>query len=322
MMNKKIGSITLLAVVTASSIWAGDFSGLYTFTSGDVLLCFRKNGGANDLVVDAGSVTNYINLAANQRYILTNYTGVQLGFVGTNAVSWSVFTYLNDNTIFMSEARSALNTQTFPWAAQSSSAQGLFVNNVFTIPYGAFDNRNYKPQNTARASVEPDSSESSLSSYPDGTSYHSSIDPGSAGDFTFGGTFVGNPENTTAANFTTADAVVRSDFYQIPPSDSGGAVKFLGYFEFSTNGVMTYVAYPTSGTLTAPIIISITRNGTTNTITFTTGAIGTYTLLGTNTLTAPVSTWPPVSSVPGNDAQQSLTDVNTNATGFYIISAQ
>ncbi len=46
------------------------------------------------------------------------------------------------------------------------------------------------------------------------------------------------------SNFTTAGAVVRSDFYQIPPSDSGGAVKYLGYFELSTNGVMTYVAYP------------------------------------------------------------------------------
>ena len=322
MMNKKIGFLTLLTAVTASSIWAGDFSGLYTFTSGDVLLCFRKNGGANDLVVDAGSVTNYINLAANQRYVITNYTGAQLGFVGTNSVSWSAFTYLDDNTIFMSEARSSLNSQALPWAAQSSSAQSLFVNNVYTIPPGAYDNLNFKPQNTIRAVVEPDSSESSLSSYPDGTSYHSSIDPGSPGDFTFGGTFVGNPENTTPSNFTTGGAVVRSDFYQIPPSDSGRAVKYLGYFELSTNGVMTYVAYPISGTITAPVIISITRSGTTNTITFTTGATGTYTLLGTNTLTAPVSTWPPISSVPGNSAQQSLTDVNTNETGFYSVRAQ
>jgi hypothetical protein len=322
MINKKIGLVILLAMVAASSIWAGDFSGLYTFTSGDIMLCFRKNGGANDLVVDVGSVTNYINLAPNQRYTITNYTGAQLGYVGTNAVSWSAFTYLDDNTIFMSEARSSLNSQTTPWASQSSAAQGLFVNNVYTIPPGAYDNRNYKPQNTIKAVVEPDSSESSLASYPDGTSYHSTIDPGNAGDFTFGGTFTGNPENTTPANFTTAGAVVRSDFYQIPPSDSGNPVKYLGYFEFSTNGVMTYVAYPTSGTITAPTIVSITRSGTTNTITFTTGATGTYTLLGTNNLTAPQSTWPPISSVPGNNAQQSLTDVNTNGTGFYIIRAQ
>ncbi len=74
----------------------------------------------------------------------------QLGFVGTNAVSWSAFTYLDNNTIFMSEARSSLNTQTFPWAAQSSSAQSQFVNNVYTIPPGAYDNRNFKPQNTIR----------------------------------------------------------------------------------------------------------------------------------------------------------------------------
>jgi hypothetical protein len=35
-----------------------------------------------------------------------------------------------------------------------------------------------------------------------------------------------------------------------------------------------------------------------------------------------VSTWPPISSVPGNNAQQSLTDVNTNETGFYSVRAQ
>jgi hypothetical protein len=322
MTNKKIGLATLIVVIAASATWAGDFSGQYSFTSGDVMLCFRKNGGANDLVVDVGSVTNYINLAANQRYVITNYTGVQLGYVGTNAASWSAFTYLDDNTIFMSKARSSLNTQTSPWVAQTAAAQGLLYNNISTIPPGAYDNRNYKPQNTIRAVVEVDSSEANLSSYPDGQSYHSTIDPGSAGDFTFGGTFAGNPEITTAANFTTAGAVVRSDFYQIPPSDSGGAVQFLGYFEFSTNGVMTYVAYPSSGTITAPTIISITRTGTTNTITFTTGPTGTYTLLGTNILTAPKATWPPISSVAGNNAQQSLTDVNTNGTGFYMISAQ
>ena len=102
----------------------------------------------------------------------------------------------------------------------------------------------------------------------------------------------------------------------------GTRSSILVYFEFSTNGVMTYIAYPTSGTITAPTIVSITRSGTTNTITFITGATGIYTLLGTNNLTAPQSTWPPISSVPGNDSQQSLTDVNTNGTGFYIIRAQ
>ena len=63
---------------------------------------------------------------------------------------------------------------------------------------------------------------------------------------------------------------------------------WLGYFELNTNGAMTYVAYPT----TTPVIASINRSGTTSTITYKTGVYGTYTLLGTNNISAPVSTWP------------------------------
>jgi hypothetical protein len=51
------------------------------------------------------------------------YTGTQLADVGTNGVSWSAFTWLSDNTLFVTEARTSLNQQTAPWLAQSSSAQ-------------------------------------------------------------------------------------------------------------------------------------------------------------------------------------------------------
>ena len=76
--------------------------------------------------------------------------------------------------------------------------------------------------------------------------------------------------------------MVRSDFYQLTPTSGYALGTWLGYFELSTNGAMTYVAYPS----TTPVITSITRSGTTTTINYTTGLYGTYTLRGTNSLTS------------------------------------
>ena len=54
----------------------------------------------------------------------------------------------------------------------------------------------------------------------------------------------------------------------------------LGYFELSTNGAMTYVAYPTG----IPVINSFSRVGHHHHHRLPTGTYGTYTLLGTNNL--------------------------------------
>jgi hypothetical protein len=78
----------------------------------------------------------------------------------------------------------------------------------------------------------------------------------------FNGAFTGNPEVTTLATFTTSGAVVRSDFYQLPPNDTGaGPVKYLGLFEFNTNGAMTYVAYATPPLISTLAATSITSVG-------------------------------------------------------------
>jgi hypothetical protein len=324
MFNKRSGLIALLVCFAAGELRAGTIA---NYTVGDVLICFRKNGGANNLVVDAGPVSTFTNATPNQRISITQYTGSQLALVGTNAVSWSAFTWFDDSvspasaqwTLFVSKARTFLNTQTSPWAAKSALAQQLPAGDMSTVAVGANDNLNFNGLNTSTAVIEQDSSAGNPN-YPNGQSYHTAIDPYGTGDFDFGGDFDGDPEITTPANFTASGMVVRSDFYQIPPTGSG-VVKFLGYFEFNTNGVMTYVAYP-SVAVVAPTIISIVRTGTTNTITFTTGPTGTYTLCGTNNLVVPRTNWPAVSAISGNSGQRSLTDVDNNGSKFYIITAQ
>jgi len=329
MLNKKLGLIAILASVAASNILAD----ITSYAVGDVLLCFRKSGGANDLVVDAGPISTFTNATLNQRIPITQYTGGQLAaaLIGTNGISWSAFAYFDDTvnpnwTIYMTRARSALtlDTQSSPWPADSAGGQQYLITTALsTIPPGANHNFSvvlYNTNSTSAAVIEPNYSTGATSgNYPDGQSYDTALDPLGLSDNNFGA-FSGNPENTVANNFTTtAGNVARSDFYWIPPTGSG-AVKYLGYFELSNNATMTYVAYPTA----VPVIKGISRSGNTATITYKTGIYGTYTLLGTNKLSGSLSTWPAVGGAlsTGDNLTHTVTDTDSVSNKFYIIQGQ
>lgn len=321
MLNKKIGLIALLASLVAGDVLAGT---LTSYSIGDVLICFRKSGGGgNDLVVDAGPISTFTNATANQRIAVSAFSGAQLAVVGTNNASWSAFTWYDDTvspnwTLFVSRARTLLDKQTSPWQAKSGAVQQNSGLAMQAIPPGAKDNSLFNGLNTATAVIEPDAS-SGNQNYLTGQSYHTALDPNNTGDNNFGA-FSGNPENTTLANFTTSGQVVRSDFYQIPPTGSG-PVQLLGYFELATNGVMTYVAYPSA----VPVIKSISVAGTTVTINYTTGLYGTYTLRGTNTLSSGVAiiNWPSFGTLTSGDtATHSISFTDTNPNEFYTITAQ
>ncbi|MGA2787805.1 MAG: hypothetical protein ABSF60_09790 [Verrucomicrobiota bacterium] len=316
MLNKKVGFIALLTSVAASGVWAGTIT---NYAVGDVLVCFRKGG--NDMVVDAGQISTLTNfVAANYRIPISQYTGTQLAQVGTNGVSWSAFTWLSDNTLFVTRPRDSVNNQTAPWPAARSSVQSGTALLMATIPPGALDQLNFNiyPVSTSTAVVEQDNS-SGNANYPDGLSYSGALNGAYGGQFN--GTFAGNPENTTVNNFTTSGAVVRSDFYQITPSVTPAQGKWLGYFELSTNGAMTYVAYPS----TPATLISVTRSGALNTITYSTGLYGTYTLRGTNSLTSgtDMANWPALGTLTSGDtANHTTTDSTTDDVRFYVITAQ
>ena len=317
MLNKKVGLIALLTSVAASGVWAGAIT---NYAVGDVLVCFRQ---AKDMVVDAGPISTFTNAThAYQVIPITQYTGTQLASVGTNSISWSAFTWLSDNTLFVTKARSAtsLNSQTTPWAAQGSPAQGGTVAQMDKIPPGALDELNALvfANSTPTAVVEEDNTFGNAN-YTDGVSYSTAVNGAYGGNFD--GTFVGNPENTTANNFTTKGAVARSDFYQMTPTLGHALGTWLGYFEFSTNGAMTFVAYPR----TTPVIASITRSGASTTIQYTAGFYGTYTLRGTNSLTSgtAMTNWPAITTLTsGDNATHTTTDTTIDNVRFYTITAQ
>jgi hypothetical protein len=327
MIKKKIGLIAILASFAGSALWAGDFSSPNSYAIGDVLIGFR-NGGANDLVVDAGPISTLTSASPNQRISITQYSVSQLNsaFGNANAVSWSAFTWFDDSvsppsaqwTLFVTKPRTSLNKQTSPWVDANADSQQNPALRMQTIPVGANVNLAFNGLNSPTAVIDQNSSADNPN-YPQGQSYNDALF-GSAGG-NFNNTFQGNPENTTPADFTTSGMVVCSDFYQMTPTSGFGTGILLGYFEFATDGTMTYVAYPSA----VPVIKSINRASNTTTISYTTGLYGTYTLRGTNTLSSGMAAtnWPAITTLTSGDtATHTYPDTDASPNKFYIITAQ
>ena len=320
--------LSLRKVVLCSALLfvaGGVRANTFTYTNGNVLLCFRKApSGTTDLIVNAGPISYFTNLAPNAKVNINAYTGTQLGQVGTNNLAWSAWAYFDNtasptnlcNTIFITNPRYDLNTQTTPYYCSTYNGQGTTISKLISISVGAVNNANYSTYNSSTAVLESESYNLNNAA----VSYY--IGLGNTLDFHQ--TFQMAPDQYTPANFTTGGVPVRSDLYCLTPTTGEPDAQFLGYFELSTNGMMTYTAYP-SATVDTPVILSFTRIGNkTNTVTFTTGSTGTYTLRGTNStgLLTPRINWPAISSVSGNGSSQSLSDVTTDSNKFYVITGQ
>jgi hypothetical protein len=250
--------------------------------------------------------------------------GTQLSQVGTNKVGWSAFTYFDDsippavtNTIFITNPRSSLNVQTSAHNCGTSSQNNNTIGQMAEIPAGAANNVSFSPLSTSSAVLE-------LDTYNFGAnaeSYYNAVGP----TLDFNETFTYAFEQYTPANFTLSGNPQRSDFYWMYPAPlhATDPAIFLGYFEFETNGVMTYTAYP-SATVVAPVIFSFSRSGTANSITFSTGPTGTYTLRGTNSagLTSARINWPGLASTNGTGSNVTIQDINSSSNLFYTITAQ
>ncbi len=337
--------ILMLTICVGPGVARAQFaynSGLSQY--GDLLVCFRPASGSYDLVVDAGPVTAFTSLATGQKITVNPayYNGSQLAYIGTNNIRWSAIACQRlpgahgTNNIWVTRPRASLNNQTAPWPCKNAGVQGTAASQIDSIGNDAADVTlggdpfGSSPGSGDHYVIEPEGGSSSAGSYFDSYSYLMT----SAGNL--GGTFWGdaggvNMEQSTPANFTTAGQPVRADFYQLlstnaianPTNNQAGT--YLGYFELATNGVLTYTAGPSPVTLTAPRIVSIVRNGTASTVSFTTVSGGTYTLRGTNRLSSGTSptNWPAIgSSIPGNGLTNSLPDATSDNSRFYIITAQ
>ena len=205
--------------------------------------------------------TAFTNLAVGQKIdITTYYSPSQLKYTGTNNLYWSAMASARPpGNIWVTRPRTSLNTQSTPWPCKNSSQQGSAASQIDSIGDDASqiavggDPNGTSPANGNSFVVEPEGSSigGSFNSY--------SVQIGANGNlagYFWGDSSSKSLEQSTPANFTTAGQPVRADFYQLLSASNGLPANYLGYFELSTNGVLTYTAGPSPTTLTAPRIVS------------------------------------------------------------------
>jgi hypothetical protein len=293
----------------------------FTYTNGDLVAGFRIIGGASDLVVDLGQVANFENLTPRSVITLTNLTATQLAAAlpTVDGISWSVAAALRGNpnyayplqTIWVTSPRPSIYTRGRLWLNQSSGTLGGAASQIDAIGYDASVYGNGQPagpENTPAGILIPPASQYAYS-YLMGS--HENYD----------GTFQGIVENTTPADFDSAGLPSRSVLYRLEPDaypHAAGAL--IGFFDFNTNGVLTFTAGPPPEPTT---ISQVSNRQTVNTISFPTVNLVGYRLRYTDSagLAAPISNWTIGSTLVGNGSTLSLQDTNSTAIRFYAVEA-
>jgi len=345
-LHRLISTIAFLAAVVLPELAFGAAQFQYT-QLGDMILPYRKPGvGSYELVVNVGNVTNFEQMALGSSLLITNnsYTRLTNSFPvssgGLNNLSWSVSSSFPGafgtwagyqvTTVWYTVPRTNNSVQSAPPSRGTSSAQGGYRQNMLGVGNGAVttsSNLSSNENNTPVLIREP---------VWDGVSqvrndYSYFVDNTGTGP---NGSF-GLPtavEKTTPASFTST---VRSDLYRSRPTgfsdpdtgSSSGPAYFVGYFELSSSGALTF----TRASATAPTppppptITSITRTGNVSTVSFTTTNGANYSLYYNTAagLNQPINTWSVSgSSVTGDGLVDQLSDTTTDANRIYRVGAQ
>ena len=303
----------------------------FTNRNEELILNFRKTGatggtvGAYDLEIDVGPATNYYAASPGSSFMITQFTTAQISalFDSLDDMTWSVSgcvplggsadPSLTPNTLWVTRARPTPAVRSTAWTVMSDDAQQLTAGKIRSVFSSA---RTYGKQHPA-ALVNT----LTAIGIPDGSGFEYSAYVGSAGDY--GSTFEGNIELTTPSDFTQNSTPARADLYQLLPSYSATAAKYLGYFELRTDGTMAFVAAPSSSLPPAPTL-SISRANSLSTVSFGTTNGATYTLHYTNSdgLTTPASAWPVAGApVTGDGNVKSIGDPTSDLERYYRVEA-
>ncbi len=319
---------------------------------GDMMAGFRKEGGnqgTNELVVYVGNITNYLAMSPGSSITVANvnaarltdsfgdgYTNIQWSVFGANyedpntwvtpvgtfppSTLWYTIPRGNASVQSTAPPRAALNVETEVATSISSVDSG--ANSV-----GAALGTTNADNNTilVREPVQDAYSQWLLTTFiEDNPSDSITADFGHQA-FTY------TIENTNNPPF---NSTVRSDLYEVPPKSTSvhtytdpfnGTTNlsyWVGYFDFATNGTMTF----TRASTTAPApSLKITLSGITNIISFGASNGVTYNLIYTNLagITAPRSNWFPLgSSIIGAGNNTNFTDTNSGGAGrVYSVTA-
>jgi hypothetical protein len=301
---KKMFHLTIAGLAWLAAL-ATTPAGAWTYQNGDVLLIFRPGAsGSNDVEFDIGSVSQFLN---HPNGYTTTVTGWDPNLVVSNLSQVS-----NANVIL------AAATSASAWISSSSNVTSVsdvtastFLGNLYDIinAIGSF------PANDSEIAAE--SNAYVIAEFGDTSAGHSSL---ASYAYIVSGGGVNDAYIAQLGGNVPFDvqgvASSTLGFWQIQPTNASPkpAATYVGTFVINVNGTLTFTAGPVG-----PTIEGITRSGNVSTVSFTTLSIGNYSLVHTNALGAPVSTWPVVSGpVAGNGATKSLSHTDSiDKAGFY-----
>lgn len=310
----------------------------------DLGLGFRKVGAAqepNEVVVNIGQATNYVNLTAGTVITVTNLTAAQLSpdsFTSLNDLSISAFGDVNNNvypgyprnTVWVSMPRTDVNAQSTPPDRLDQDYMNPMVSSINSILNGAVaisGRISSNQDNTISFLREPATTFNTSQGQNLGAWIGGAADP-TVG--TFQDNWPVNAENPTAHSFTS---LIRSDLYEVRPTgftdphtgQSTGAAYYVGYFQFNPGGSLTFTrASATTPPPPAPRL-SIARNGNVNTISFSSANSAVYKLYFTSDsgLSTPTTSWSSLpATITGDGTVKSFTDTTANPNRFYRVTAQ
>ena len=216
----------------------------YDSSKFELFLGFRQPTGSYEMVVNVGSVSNYLSLTPGQSITITNYSSTFLSkaFSDISKLDWSVLgTVVSEgnaahpaNTCWITRPRRNVNTQTVPWPRPSDDSLGTVGAQINAIAVNAV--RYTDLPNTDPAMVTASAVILSLG-HPLGYTVEVALG-------NLAGTWVGSVEGVTPSNFASSGGMVRCDLYECQPytTDPNALSTYLGYFDFHSDGSMTFTA--------------------------------------------------------------------------------
>ena len=296
-----------LTAFTALVLLATPLARAWTYSDTDTLLIFRASG-YNDVEFNIGNVSQFTNLAAGTTITVSGWNaGLVTGTFGSDLTGVSVIVaattspYVSPKASWLSgQDTSAIVTD----GGTASSWQSKFWSQINAIGTKPILNT-VTPASTNAYSIDPSSADTQGASYD----YIVTGSGTRASQIAFlGGNAAFNVEGLVPSSFP---------FWRIAP---GTAAKYIGTFNITTAGVLTFTAGPLT-VVTAPVITGITRIGNISTVNFTTISSGNYWLTYTNTLAGSSTNWPVIGGpITGDGGNHSLTHTNnTDAAGYYRV---
>ncbi|SPE55819.1 exported hypothetical protein [Verrucomicrobia bacterium] len=347
--NKTRFGRTIFLALSLAGLAQGTLAQTFTYNVADLCLGFRKTGDYqenNEVVVDIGQASGYVGLSIGTTIAVPNFSPSQLSpgsFTSLNNLQWSVTgytvtgTYPNypKDTLWVTVPRSSANVQSTPPTRLRTSNQQTIVPEIEGIFLGA--QRVSIGVGVSNQFNTPFFEQESIVNYPD---YILTDFMGGINDPTEGTLQDTWPEDNL--EITTPNAFsgsVRSDLYEVRPltdaqghpivdphTGTNGPAYFVGYFQFNSNGTMTFTraASSTNSAPPPPPTLVIARINSTATISFGTTNGATYTLYFTNSagLRQPVANWPSSpTTIIGDGTTKQFVDPLTSANRFYQVGA-